>query len=111
MGEREWWEYGETCLVKVYEALIGWLRESGDTMDWADDSAVWCDVMVSGWGGPDGYAAHANDLRFDMDLFDGLDMADYLNHWDTSDRPAYQKLADWMCERWKGHRPRHMRSE
>ncbi len=101
--DREWWEYGEEHLVKVYDTFIRWLKSSGYGMEWADDPdpAVLCDVFESHWGGHFGIAASANDLRFDMDPQDWFDIADYLNHWDPSDMSVEFKMFDWMCKRYK----------
>ena len=109
--ERNWWEYGEDWCHELYDRYMSHLHEQGDEFDWVDDSAVWVEVIEIEWYHIRNMQG-CTDLRFDADPTDWMDVADYLNHWDVSDRPTLHKLADWMCNRYKKENstmPKHMK--
>lgn len=92
---------GEHILNEMYSDLIDWLDD--DTMEWADDPAVWCEAF-EGW---------ANELAETPRTYSWehwLDVADYIVGENGTEYPIYVGIARWLCKRWNdGHRAKHMR--
>ena len=84
----DFWDYGKTHCMRMYQRIV-WGKLSNEIKSWADDPAVWLEVIEE------------SKCWEVIDPLDWCEVADFLNHYDKRETQTLFKLADWMCGHWK----------